>query len=91
MTDSNKKWFYLVVLSVIWGSSFILIKKSLIGLTPYQVGALRIVFTTFFLLMIGMKSLKDIPKSDWKWVGLSGVLGSFFPPFLFAVAQTEID
>lgn len=91
MTNANKKWFYFIILSVIWGSSFILIKKSLIGLTPYQVGALRIVFTTFFLFVIGLKSLKEIQKKDWKWIGLSGLLGSFFPPFLFAVAQTEID
>lgn len=91
MTNAHKKWFYFIILSMIWGSSFILIKKSLIGLTPYQVGALRIVFTTFFLLLIGLRSLKEIRKKDWKWIGLSGFSGSFFPAFLFAMAQTEID
>ena len=91
MADTNKKWFYFIVLSLIWGSSFILIKKSLIGLTPYQVGALRIVFTAFFLFVVGLKSLKEIKKKHWKWIGISGLLGSFFPPFLFAIAQTEID
>ena len=91
MTDANKKWLYFIILSVIWGSSFILIKKSLVGLTPYQVGALRIIFTAFFLFAIGLKSVREIRKKDWKWIGLSGFLGSFFPPFLFAIAQTEID
>ena len=82
---------YFIVLSIIWGSSFILIKKSLIGLTPYQVGALRIVFTAVFLFVVGLRSVRTIKKTQWKWVVISGFLGSFFPPFLFAVAQTEID
>ena len=29
MNDNNKKWFYLLILSLIWGSSYILIKKGL--------------------------------------------------------------
>jgi drug/metabolite transporter (DMT)-like permease len=40
MKNLNIKWIYLLILSLIWGSSFILIKKSLLGLTPYQLGAL---------------------------------------------------
>ncbi len=91
MAGRNIKWVYLGILSLIWGSSFILMKKALIGLTPYQMGALRIVFTTIFLSVVGIKSIKAIEKRDWKWIALSGFLGSFFPPFLFAVAQTEID
>jgi drug/metabolite transporter (DMT)-like permease len=39
MFSANKKWVYLVILSLIWGTSFILIKKALIGLDPYQLGA----------------------------------------------------
>lgn len=91
MQVQTKKWLYLLILSLIWGSSFILIKKSLIGLTPIQVGALRIFFTTFFLFIVGFKTLKTIEKKDWKWIALTGFLGSGFPPFLFALAQTEID
>ncbi len=91
MTSNNTKWLYLAVLSLIWGSSFILMKKALIGLTAFQVGALRIVFTTVFLAFVGVNTLKEIEKNDWKWVALSGFLGSFFPAFLFAFAQTEID
>lgn len=91
MASNNTKWLYLAVLSLIWGSSFILMKKALIGLTAFQVGALRIVFTTVFLAFVGVNTLKEIEKNDWKWVALSGFLGSFFPAFLFAFAQTEID
>ena len=91
MQNQGNKWFYLIALSVIWGSSFILIKKALVGLSPFQMGALRIVFTAFFLFVVGFKSIKTIQKKDWKWISLTALTGSFFPPFFFAFAQTEID
>ncbi|EDP72660.1 hypothetical protein FBALC1_16202 [Flavobacteriales bacterium ALC-1] len=91
MKNLNIKWIYLLVLSIIWGSSFILIKKSLLGLTAYQLGALRIIITGIILLIAGYSKLKTIPKPKWKWLFISGVLGSFFPSFFFAIAETEID
>ena len=91
MQNSNLKWLYLIILSIIWGSSFILIKKSLLGLTPYQLGALRTLVTAIILFAVGLKSLKYINRSAWKWVVISGFLGSFFPAFLFAIAETQID
>ncbi|MGY8946379.1 MAG: DMT family transporter [Flavobacteriales bacterium] len=91
MSNNNKKWLYLAILSLVWGSSYILIKKTLIGLTPLQLGSLRIIFTTLILLAIGSSSLKKIPKNKWKWIFLTGYIGSFFPSFLFAFAQTEIN
>ncbi|MCA0131131.1 DMT family transporter [Winogradskyella alexanderae] len=91
MKNLNLKWIYLIILSIIWGSSFILIKKALLGLTPYQLGALRTILTGLILLSAGFYTLKSIPKIKWKWLLLSGLLGSFFPAFLFAIAETEID
>jgi len=87
----QSKWFYLILLSIIWGSSFILIKRGLVGLTDYQVGASRIVLTSIFLFSIGFKSIKQIKKKHWVWIGISGFVSSFFPPFLFAMAQKHID
>jgi drug/metabolite transporter (DMT)-like permease len=91
MNGTNTKWIYLVILSLIWGSSFILIKKSLLGLTPFQLGALRTIITGIFLFSVGFKTLKYIELNQWKWLALSGFLGSFFPAFFFAIAETEID
>ena len=45
----------------------------------------------FFYSFVGFKSLKKIKVGDWKWIILSGFLGSFFPSFFFAIAETEID
>mgnify|MGYP000490850575 FL=1 len=91
MQVGNKKWIYLVILALIWGSSFILIKKSLIGLTPLQLGALRILISGLFIFVFGIKTIKNITKIQWKWLVISGFLGTFFPAFLFAYAETEID
>lgn len=91
MKNPNIKWIYLLILSVIWGSSFILIKKSLLGLTAYQLGALRTIITGVILLAFGFNKLKTIEKPKWKWLLLSGLLGSFIPSFFFAIAETEID
>ena len=91
MPNNSLKWIYLVVLSIIWGSSFILIKKGLVGLEPLQLGALRILFSAFVLLLFGWKTLKTIKKLEWKWIGISALLGTGIPVFLFAFAETEID
>ena len=85
------KWVYLLILSLIWGSSFILIKKGLIGLTAFQLGSLRIIFAALFLLLIGFKSLLKIPHHQWKYIALTSLFGTFVPAYLFAIAETQID
>ena len=91
MPANKLKWIYLIILSVVWGSSFILIKKSLVGLSALQVGSFRIIFAALFLIVVGFKSLRNLSLKQWKWIGISGFLGSFFPVYLFAFAETEID
>ncbi|WP_300023821.1 EamA family transporter [uncultured Maribacter sp.] len=91
MKNIDQKWIYLILLSFIWGSSFILIKRSLVGYSPLQVGGLRIVFASVLLFVLGFRSLKTLSKTDWKWVAIAGLCSSFFPPFFFALAQTEIS
>ena len=68
-----------------------MIKRALIGLTPMQVGGLRIVMASGFLLILGFRNIKKIGLRDWKWIFIAGLLSSFFPPFLFALAQTQLD
>ena len=56
-----------------------------------HLGALRTLFAAIFLLLIGFRSLKKIRKHEWKWIVVSGFLGTFIPAFLFAFAETQID
>ena len=85
------KWFYLISLSIIWGSSFILIKKGLIGLEASQLGSIRIIFSSVVIILFAWKRLAKINLIEWKWITISAFLGSFFPAFLFAFAEKEID
>ena len=91
MMSKQIKWGYLLLLSLIWGSSFILIKKGLVGLTAFQLGSLRIIFAALFLLVIGFRSLIKIPHHQWKYIALTSLFGTFIPAYLFAIAQTQID
>lgn len=91
MQTNTLKWLLLIVLALIWGSSFILIKKGLVGLTPLQLGSLRIIFSALFLLIIGFKSLTQIHSYQWKYIALTSLFGTFIPVFLFAIAQTQIS
>lgn len=91
MSKKHLKWIFLILLSLVWGSSFILIKKGLVALTALQVGSLRTVFATLFLLLVGLKSLRHIKGKQWKWIAFSGFFGTFFPAYLFSFAETEID
>jgi drug/metabolite transporter (DMT)-like permease len=91
MKSQHLKWFILIVLALIWGSSFILIKKGLIGLDPFQLGSLRIIFCAVFLLIVGFKSLASIPQHQWKYVALTSLFGTFVPAYLFAIAETKVS
>jgi len=85
-----KYWFLLAFLALIWGSSFILIKKGLQVFSPEEVGALRVVGAFVCLLPFAIAYLSKIPKHRFKYLLLMGTLGNFIPSFLFAVAQTEL-
>ena len=91
MSDNSKKWFYLAILSLIWGSSFILIKKGLVGMSSFQVASLRIIFAAIVIFIYSYNSLVKIPKKSWKWILITAYTGTFFPVYLISYGQTEIQ
>jgi len=91
MNADKEKWILLIVLSIIWGSSFILIKKSLDHFTPYQVGALRVLIAGIILMPIAISKYKLFPKRHLKWLILAAFTGNFIPMFLFPIAETEVS
>lgn len=84
-------WGLLLILAFIWGSSFILIKKGLVGLAPEEVGSLRIVSASLFLLPSALKRFRTVNTSKLHYYVSIGLLGSLVPAFLFAVAQTRLE
>jgi len=91
MRNNYLKWLLLFGLSFIWGSSYILNKYALTGLSYIQIGVLRLLISALFLLLIGFGSLKNIPKNKWKYIVYIAMLGSFFQAFLYPLAMTGID
>ncbi|MBL1221546.1 DMT family transporter [Chryseobacterium sp. L7] len=91
MNADKEKWILLIVLTVIWGSSFILIKKSLEHFNPYQVGALRVLIAGIILMPIAISKYKLFPKEHLKWLILAAFTGNFIPMFLFPIAETEVS
>ena len=91
MNIGVRKWGTLIILSIIWGSSYILIKKGLTGLTPIQLGSLRMIITAIIIAPFGISKLNQIPRNKIKWVAFSAFIGTFFPNYLFAFAETEIS
>lgn len=85
------KWFVLALLSLTWGSSFILIKLSINEFSPFQVGALRLTIAGLALVGFGIRNFKYIPKKTLPWVIIGGSCGNFFPMFLFPLAQKQVS
>jgi drug/metabolite transporter (DMT)-like permease len=86
------KWPMFILLALIWGSSFILMKKSAETLTGWQIGAVRIVASGLVLLPFAVFHVSAIPARKLPIVFLSGLLGNLFPAFLFGIAiQKEIN
>jgi drug/metabolite transporter (DMT)-like permease len=91
-TDSNLvNWAFLIVLALIWGSSFILIKRGLEIFSPGEVGAYRIVAAATFLLPLSLPRIKNLSSKQIQNLLLVGLVGSFIPAFLFAKAQTQLS
>ncbi len=83
-------WGLLVLLALVWGSSFILIKKSLHTYSVTEVAAGRVFLAFVFFIPVLIRSWKTIPKSLMGLFFVSGLLGYFLPAFLFARAGSEI-
>ncbi len=90
-TNQFKAIVLLIALSLIWGTSFILIKQGLKVFSPDEVGSLRVAAAFLFLVPIAVQHLKELKPSDYGKLFLSGMLAVFMPAFLFAIAQTHLN
>lgn len=88
---SLRAWVTLFILSLVWGSSFILIKKSLIAFDPLQLAAMRIFFSALALSPLLYYKRKEIEWHRWPVFLLLGTTGNLIPAVLFFYAQTQIS
>lgn len=89
--EKNRTYLYMLVLAIIWGSSFILIKRALVVYTPFQVGSFRMLVAFIFMFPFIAGYFKTIKKSQWKYLVATGVLGNGIPSILFPLAETRIS
>jgi len=84
-------WIIMIFLAIIWGSSFILMKKGLTVFTFDQVASMRISFAFVFIGLLGIRFYRLF---EWKYalpLFLVGLLGNGIPAFLFTKAETRLD
>ena len=80
----------LILLSLIWGTSFILIKKGLVAFSPVEVSAIRISVAGLVLLPMALVKVREVRKEQYPHLLVVGMVGIFVPAFLFALAQTRL-
>ena len=84
-------WLSLGFLALIWGSSFILMKRGLEAYSAIEVGALRVVISATVLLPLALRNYKEYLKKYWKHFLFFAALTNLGPAILFATAQTRIS
>jgi len=91
MQTKKLPWIILFTLSIVWGSSFILMKRGLEAYSSDEVAALRISIAFLFLLPLQLKHHKIDLKKYFFGLILMGVFGNLIPAFLFTKAETQIS
>jgi drug/metabolite transporter (DMT)-like permease len=93
MTEKRKIWHWLVLtaLSLIWGTSYILMKKGLESFSSFQVGSLRILITFLCLLPVALRNIGKLNRGNILSLLIIGLFGSAIPAVLFPMAETKIS
>ncbi|MFT5259367.1 MAG: drug/metabolite transporter (DMT)-like permease [Saprospiraceae bacterium] len=83
----------LLLVSAIWGSSFVFIDLALRSFGPITVAALRITMASLVLLAIAYsrESLIKLGRKEWLIIFVVGLLNSALPFFLISWAQQHIN
>ena len=91
MEKSIKNYIVLVLLAIIWGSSFILMKRGLDVYSYTQVAALRLFIAFLSLTPFLLKAVKVVQKKHIVPIVVMALFGNGIPAFLFTKAQTQLD
>jgi drug/metabolite transporter (DMT)-like permease len=83
-------WFLLILLSLIWGSSFILMFLGLGAFSPLEVALIRMSVAAICLLPFLIKFIPSIKLKDLPLFLVIGLTGNGIPAFLFAMSETVL-
>jgi drug/metabolite transporter (DMT)-like permease len=85
--------FLLLVLAVIWGSSFTIIKVAVPELPPLSLTTWRIATAAVVLLIAAWVKGEPLPREvgTWGWITLAGLSGNVLPFALISWGEEKID
>ncbi len=88
---NTQAYLTLGLLALVWGSSYILIKKSLVSFEPSQVGNLRLAIAGLVFVPLAWRRCRGLPATEWLLLVAIGLCGTGLPSFLFPLAQLQIS
>ena len=91
MSSRFISWALFTLLSLIWGSSFILMKIGYEGLTPTQIAGVRIFSGGLVFVPLAIFHIRKVPGKKIPLLVVAGLTGNFIPAFLFTAAITKLD
>ena len=91
MNSRLVNWIIFAILCFVWGSSFILMKESLQGLTAVQIASFRIFSAGIVFMPFAVFHVSKIPRKKAGFVILAGLFGNLLPAFCFAISLYKID
>ena len=94
MREANKLDFtLLIILAIIWGSSFFNIKIATYSYEPITLALVRVIFASIPLLILcKLKKIKiEAFNKNWSWYALIGLLNIAIPFVLIAIGTSKIN
>ena len=93
MSAQNRLWSWIIilVLTLIWGSSFIMLKRALDVYSPEQVFAGRMMVAALILAPWSIPLLRRLRKKYWVPMIIFALISNLITTILYATAQTRID
>ena len=84
-------WVLLVLLSLIWGAAYFLIKHAIKVFDPLEMGMLRMSVATIVLFPIVVRDIRKLQRKDIPLLLLVGLTGNLLPAALFPLAQRTLS
>ena len=95
ISHNNSSINYLLLFSLIfiWGTSFLLINRSLLSFFPEQVVGIRLLIAALVMLVVLLFTKRKLPLDITSWLHffIIALIGNILPFWLIAVGQTTIS
>ena len=88
--NGARAWLVLILLSLIWGSSFILMKEGLEGFDALELALIRMSVAAICLAPLALRHVRGIGVRELALLFVVGLTGNALPAFLYAKSETVL-